>query len=881
MEEFEIEDQVDINFSLNEKYLGADLYRVIYPEVSSNITTYKINLSEGYNFFHLLSGEVFADALDTNYSIDLNQSKELLLSATAGSSIDVSDVIWQRQGYKLEGAWLKSFNNEPRDVKMLSRIIPGQTTFRFPFPGKGLSSIDLGWTGHSLENVSKDVWYTENTQNLREELTKLYWNNFPLNSSCDSIDIHQTKLIDSGAIASKHSKDADRIYYRPTVRDGNPDGIYNGEQQTSFLYDFDLTQIPVSEGENKIYFPISRISQESSDNVTKPNFQMNIDQCSPIKLSEINVAMDMAGAVASLDITKADMIFKKSGFCGSVNEAAWLSGSPISVGVCSNNSSHQSSLYSVFTPGLETRFVFHMTGGDGLTLNKVFYGLDHDPWCPYLKLEHIDYLKNSDRTKNLDYDQAKKCKCKATWFSPCGHSESFIKFWKFTDIIYLDPLSGFNEVRSFSPESWRDRNGKPWNDSDQIAYFEYSGIEPTIGWGRGNWRTGNGDVFYLKEGEVYVYRRTDINSCGTTPPLILNRSVEDSVCGYVNRNTPIWAKAIYVDGQFIDAGVPSDMILRSTDYIVYNHKPEYEFTCTKLSSRNVTSFNVSSTSSVELVPISSLGGIGSQLVSNILIKETEYSSVSVESDVISSFIYHKAPSFLWSTDLTNYNPRPYWALDPIEYCMDGQTSINEYDEYIVSTLPVPSNLVLEYDSYFSYQYQGNVPFVWNEDIKMRINENKPPVWMKIDISDYSMNTWENTTNQKSELKHPSVWSPPSENKFIMFSATTASSDMVLESRHNCGFWSEVVYCAKKPFTWTVVLTSESALQKNTPILDLYVKPNYPWRNAKNIYEAKFKIMSKNQKSKTKKSLGVLTPERTTQDILRGKDITIEYVGNNT
>ena len=874
-----LETELDINLLLNKKYIGADLYQVSFPEVSQNLITYNINLSGGYNFFHLLSGEVFADTPDINFSIDL-ASSNLSLSGTAGSSIDVADVIWQRQGIKLEGAWLKSFDNERRDVKMYSRIVPGQNTFRFPFPGKGLSSVDLGWTGHSLENISRDVWFTENSQNLRENLTKLYWNTFPVNSSCDSIDIHQTSLIDAGAFASKKSQDADRIYFRPTIRDGQNNGIYNGEQRTDFLYDFTLTQLPISEGENKIYFPLVRLSQSSDDDV-KPEFQMHIDQCDPIKLSDIDVTKDMAGAVASLDITKADMIFKKTGYCGDVNEAAWLSGAPITVGNCAKNSSKQPSLYSVFNPGIDTRFVYALEGGDNLLLDRVFYGLSHDPWCPYLNLEHVDYLKNSDRVKDIDYDQASKCKCKATWFSPCGHSESFIKFWKFTDIIYLDPQNGLGELASFSPESWRDRNGKPWNDSNQIAYFEYSGIEPNVGWGTGKWKTGNGEPFFLQEGEIYVYRRTDINSCGTTPPLILNRTMEESMCGIQNNiNKPIWAKAIFVDGQFINGGIESDMVLKPTDYIVYNHKSNHEFTCTMISSWEVTSIEVSSSSAVQIVPVSSLGGFGNALVSNIITTETQYSSVSIESEIISSIIVHEAPSFLWSTDLTKYNPRPYWAQDPVEFCVDGQTTITEYDDYIISTLPTPSNLVLTYDSYFSYQSQGSIPFVWSEDIVMRINENKPPIWMKIDIIEYGMNTWENVTNQKSELKHPSVWTPPSKNTFTKYSATDIPSDMILESRHNCGFWSEIIYCAKNPFTWVVTLSSTMPLIQNAPNINLYINADFPWRNVKNIYEAKYKILDRKVKKKTKKGLGVLVPERTAQDILRGKNITIEYVGRD-
>ena len=860
--------------SLTKKYLGTDLYQISFPDpIVDDLLLYNVALSSGYNFFYFLSGELIIDTLDTNYSLALS-SANLELSATAGSSIDVADVIWQRQGASIEGAWLKSFENEPRDVTMRARINPGQTSFRFPFPGKGLSSIELGWTGHSIENVSRDVWYTENTQNLKDILSKLYWNTTPSNSSCDSIDIHQTNLIDSGAYADKNSQNADRIYTRPVIRDDLNDGIYNGSQRTDFLFKFDTIQLPISPGENKIYFPLVRLSKVSDDNDTKPLFQMNIDQCDPIALKDIDMTKDMAGAVASLDITTSDMIFKKTGYCGGINEAAWLSGAPITMRDITN-SSQQGGLYNVFNPGIETRFVFHLEYGNNLTPGDVFYGLAHDPWCDYLNLKHVDYLKNSDRTGNLNYSQFEKCNCKAVWNSPCGHSEDFLTFWKFTDILYLDPTSGFGDLNSFSPEAWRDREENPWNQSNQFAWFDYEGIEPSVGWGIGTWKTGNGEPFTFTEGEVYVYRRTDINSCGTTPPLILNRTIEESLCSPREKNVPIWAKAIFVNGEFINAGIPSEMILYPTDYIVYDHKESCDFLLTMTSSTNVTSIAVSSVSSTELVPLSSLGGLGSQLVSNTIITETEYPVVTVESTILSSVVTHTAPNFLWTTSLEKYNPRPYWATDNVEFCVDGQSTLTTYDDYINTTIPAPSNLILTYDSYFSYQYQGTIPFVWNENLTMRINENKPPQWLKIITNSHSLDTWENITNQKSKLKHSSVWDAPSTNKFIKFSATDIPSSMILESHHNCGFWSEIIYCAQEPFTWTVSLSS-NIIYNTTPTISLHLTADAPWKNTKNIYDVKYKIHDGTTKRKTKKSLGVFLPDKTSQDILRGKDLTIEY-----
>lgn len=861
---------------LHEKYLGSNLYLIEDGNFVADEFSLSCDIVEGSNYFHFISGEFPLDAPNSNFAIALSSSKFYESSATAGSSIDIADVIWQKQGKSIQGAWLKSFDNEFKDETLRTLITRGHNIFRFPFPGRGLSAREIGWVGPQTTNIEQQFLPIEEAERLEREIEEAYWAFGPTLSSSRTLDIHQTTLIDDGALPGATIPESDQIYTRPSAKDSTDDGKYTGEYRTEYLYDFQETQLPISPGDNKIYFPLQRTSQNRNDQ-TRPSFQMHIDQSGPIPLSAINLPLDMAGSVASLNIETADKIYKLAGFCGAITEVAWLSGCPIQEENCSPYSSAQASFFSTFTPGVETRFVFHMNYVGDIKLNEIFYGLDHDPWCPYLQEDHISYFSNSDRVDpTIDYEQFSQCKCKTVYHSPLGHNRNFEDFWEFSDILYLDPLSGYENLDPLSLNTWRDREGRRWDDSDQFAYYSYSGIEPDVGWGVGEWKTGNGDPFILKQGEVYIYRRSNLNSCGDTPELVINRVIERSVC-QDNTKTPIWAKAVIQNDEYVDTGNETDMILDATDFIIFEHQGSYDFTCSAISSFEFATVSTQITSSVELVPISSLGGVGGTLVENTIITETEVPIVSTGTKLLENAITHIAPSFLWTTPLEN--TRPFWAMTEETYCINKESHLDCIDTYIPMTQPSASDLKLPYDIYFDYQRCSEEPFIWEQPLRFFVNELRDPQWMNLDCIVYSSSTIDKITNRVFPLQDPTLCVNPPNIPFLQFSATNVPSDLVLETRYNCDFLSEVIYCAQNDFTWTGVLTSVDECRFVPPVSSIYAEALTPWHNIQNSSKGCFNSnypKPDSTKIKNKCELGILTPNRTSKEVLRGGNLTITY-----
>jgi len=572
---------VDEYQKAHEAYLGTDIYWTTGGGCDYQILeNQRLPLKTGLNTFLLPFGEIPADVPESvRYTIPLNGSSLLESGATAGSGLNASDIIWTVRGGDVEGAWLKDFSQERVSATACTKINSGRTLMRFPFIGRGVSGEGVGWSGPTISNCNQPILVAENIEQLERDLEDLYWNDTITLSTVDTIGIHETTLIAQGAHASKNYFDADKITVRPTPRDDIDDGVYNGEETKAFLYDFTHTQIPILPGTNEIYWPLHRY-----ESLRKIPFEMSPTQCQAVALSALVIEQDFAGSVAGSTPDEADKIFRKRGVCGNRIEGAWLRSSDLNTTGLTHftKGAYQSSMSFVVEAGEQQRFLWNFPTQKA---NDVFVGYKHDEYCPYKHLiKHPSFLSNTNQLNaEDDFSKWKQCKCKAVYYSPCGHEHpNRSKFSEYSDYIVED--LGYDEPFSFG--TWKDENGLDFRNSPRFATARYNGFEPDVGWGSVNWKTNKDESFFLKKGVNYIYGRASLNSCVPLPPLVTNLGFCDS---RTHSYSPQWRSLILKsDGSFIDGGEKTNMVFYPTDILEYDRIESSNYSFTKTDPRGST-----------------------------------------------------------------------------------------------------------------------------------------------------------------------------------------------------------------------------------------------------------------------------------------------------
>lgn len=290
-------------FAKTNKYLGEDLYFLSSEDLTPT-KTISNEIDSGDNLFN-----PFATIGDnTAASFVLSSSS---IGATAGSTLDTADIIWQFVDGKLEGAWYKKFDEEFVTDTTCIKIPVGSFEMRYPFADRGLSGEDIGWTGIGIDNCQHNNYISPEERDAIEEL---YWADDSGLSSANSIALMQTSLIADGAGANENIFKADQIQIKPNRE--------STEEQFAWLFDFNHTELPISCGLNQIYWPLFRYSDETQV------FPFNIPptQAEDRDLKSLHMTKDLCGATAGLTPNTGDRIFKNNGFCGVKTEGAWLSG---------------------------------------------------------------------------------------------------------------------------------------------------------------------------------------------------------------------------------------------------------------------------------------------------------------------------------------------------------------------------------------------------------------------------------------------------------------------------------------------------------------------------------------------------------------------------
>lgn len=314
----------------NSKYIGTDKFYLSGGYFAEDSYNLELPFEGGNNFFYWFSGEYFKEAPHPNFlPISLNSLDWIQSGATSSPVYSSSDIIFVNNNGNIEGAWLANYTNEIVDDTMKVNI-RNNKTFKYPYPGIGVSAEGLEWTGKQVIEspfFEKTFFPNQTIKNkVENELTRLYWTNTPSISTVRPIRIHDTTLVDSGAFASKRFHLADKIIARldtsDKVHDYKINEIFENDLTVDWLYDFDRTQLPITTGLNNIYWPIQTYDSADDIHITYP-------WGDSIALNAIDSSA-FTGSVAGTKIENADMLFRLESECGPITEAAWLKGAPLS-----------------------------------------------------------------------------------------------------------------------------------------------------------------------------------------------------------------------------------------------------------------------------------------------------------------------------------------------------------------------------------------------------------------------------------------------------------------------------------------------------------------------------------------------------------------------
>ncbi len=549
-------------FEISEQFLGSSRYSTFLVQASAKKDFFTLNIAQGNNFFFWPQG-IYKTAVKgaTRYqAVDINESglKEI---ATAGDTLETADTIFLKSKTGIQGAWLYNKIYDVKDVTMEARIAANdKTIFRYPFPGFGLSSEDIPWTGYSLVS---DPRYFYLSDSVKKDIENVYWNTALNLSSTTPVNINDTTLVNAGAYPSKNYDLADKIkiYIKPPSYTSSTTSNLPNEV---WLYRFEKTDIPIApggtEGNSVIHWPLKRInpSRETVVNSLPNNF------CAPIKLNDI----DYTFSTASNALSTADVIYKIKNFKDTIldaQECAWLSGSEFYYKNSQTRGINQASFCSIFLPGSFTRFVWAST--NQININRVFKGTEtHLPDCKFIN------------TPGATYNNFDLCTCKQVYFSPFGHpGNTFDEYPGLADFIIED--TSFNE--EFDINSWRDVNGTSFFESSAACWFQTNN---SIGWGNGRW-VANSSVFannfYLQQGKRYIYYRAGIKD--------IDKNIKE-LPEYVVRykypveeiSKPVWIRA-KKDPQtrlWVSTNTKSDMTFYPGDFLIYQRTPTIQFEVT-------------------------------------------------------------------------------------------------------------------------------------------------------------------------------------------------------------------------------------------------------------------------------------------------------------
>jgi hypothetical protein len=545
----------------NQKYLGETIYGVSALPIRQ-ITTpdyiLNLNFTAGNNWFLWPSGyqELNHNVYNNSYNpISIQDSSLINAGATPGTDFTNSDIIFSDKNGTVEGAWLQGPYQVPVKSNIHITLKGGDVTeFLYPYVGYDLDSKTLNFLNFNTSRNNEKLFNSLTTSQQQNILTQYYTNSFPLTSVLSTY-LNQTNLIVQGATSGEFSNEADSIIKK--IHDYTVPLIHSGEDaQTAYLYKFNRTDLPISAGQNNIYWPLQTFK-------TAENLTINYTErdCLPVRLADINPSYVMAGAVAGDSFSTSDVIYRLNSRSdlSQAMEAAWYGGGQISqLNVTTKSINIYGSMSAVdcahsvkgiiqgaasFKADSNQKVSFVWCGEDTFA-DEVFKYIPHEKNCEYGKTYPHQYYNDQDfinPTPLYNKNYWTKCSCKAVYYSPIGHiGHNVTDYNGMADYLFADP---FGLGVQFALGSWLDTRRLTIQNSPQFSFFQLDGKhgDNKVGYGSGRWKTSDnslspvGDRMILKTGKRYTYYRTGLrtNNNSTAGNTITNNFSPYFISNYI------------------------------------------------------------------------------------------------------------------------------------------------------------------------------------------------------------------------------------------------------------------------------------------------------------------------------------------------------------
>jgi hypothetical protein len=556
----DIVNTINISEEIARKYIGAEKQIVSSNfSLSTDVDLRNIFIESGNNIFYWPFG-AYSENVETlpRYLSTPLSSANLETVGTAGSSINLADIVFTRSKTGIQGAWLKEIPFTVTTPTMQATLEGGKTTkFRYPYPGYGLSGQDIPWTGFDLI-TNPQFFYLPS--NIKKSIEDIYWSTNVNLTSHAPLNINSSTLISNKAFAGRNYSLTDKVRVQNTPAIFT-DAVYSGSTEEAWLYKMYQTDISILSGTNtSILWPYQNLNTQQPYPSSVPD-DISIT-CLPIPLSGINFSY----ATASNSITSADTFYKIQNYQDSIEdglECAWLSGAEIYYPNTRISAIQQLSLNCTFEPGRYTKFLWQ---GPPTNCNEVFNFNKHHKSCPYVSI----LIKT-------EYTDPQKCTCKQVMFSPFGHNgRLFTDNTSYTDYILEDNNDGSIDIFN-----WKDSLGNSALSSDNFAWFKTT---KNVGWNEGTWiTTSNKDGLILQPGKTYSYYRQNTRTKDKqTEPF------PKYIVRYLYKNIPLnnfsWIQGQKINNEeWISTNNVSNFILQPGDHLIYSRKPLTTFTVEKSS----------------------------------------------------------------------------------------------------------------------------------------------------------------------------------------------------------------------------------------------------------------------------------------------------------
>jgi hypothetical protein len=549
-------DLTDLSLQIAEKYLSQDKYLSTSPSFSARTDFYEVALSPGNNFLYWPIG-AYQSKAKTNpryESVFINESG-LSTGATAGSSLEVADTVFIKTTRGVEGAWFRNHLYDYKTENMYAELAANtKTTFRFPFPGYGLSASDIEWTGFDL-TYNPQFFFLESS--IQQSVENAYWSTAIDLTSNKPVALNDTTLVENRAYPNLDYNRADKIKLW-SAPPSYTETVYSGETKEAWLYRYNQTDISIAlSGNSVIVWPYESIDP---NNDFPSYYPENIAEvCQPLPVSAVNFSRAIAGNALS----GADIIYKLSNYKDTPDlaiECCWLSGAPNGYPETKIVNTIQGELQFVAAPGLYTRFVWD--GPDFTDANTIFKTLRHQPDCKFANTNNTTYLDS-----NL-------CTCKQVLFTPFGHpGQSYSDNNGFADFIIENNF----DPQTLDLSNWRDSSGTAYIQSSAFGWYR---TNTNIGWGDGQWYTGSlsaGNNFYLQNGKAYVYYRANVTKQDKE-----EINLPEYVLRYpYNKISQSWIKAFKNENnEWVSSNQPTGMILYPGDILLYQRAQSTSYNLT-------------------------------------------------------------------------------------------------------------------------------------------------------------------------------------------------------------------------------------------------------------------------------------------------------------